>query len=393
MKQVPPEKIVNINIYSLDEIDSNFLIAWKKLQDSVPYSIVWTPQNGGHWIALRGSDIAKIYRDGRRYSSHCTLVPRDYADAYRIKPTNLDPPEHTPYRRIIANCITTEMIEKSKPVISELMNEVIDNVISNGQCEYISEISGRLPVLVFLHLANLPLSDIEGLPPYSPKLIHEDGSRTDMHVMNDYAEYLRPHCRARRNSPGHDLLSRVVCGKVENKLVSETEAVEMATTMMTGGLDTITSTLGLLMGFLAEYHQMRRRFVAEPALLERAIPELLRRFPTMTKARLVMEDHELDGMPISSGDMIVAPPLHGLDDRIWSDPLTVDLERPHRPNLTFGSGPHRCPGMRLAIAEISAALSVWLRRIPEFEFDAERPFLTSAGILGAVKQLGLKWNI
>jgi cytochrome P450 len=119
---------------------------------------------------------------------------------------------------------------------------------------------------------------------------------------------------------------------------------------------------------------------------------MLRRFPIMTKARVVQCDQEIEGVTLKAGDMVVLPPLHGLDEREFDDPMTVDFERVQSQHCAFGNGVHRCPGTHLAHTELEIALQEWLARIPEFEIDPLRPPRMRGGILGAVLQVGLRWD-
>jgi cytochrome P450 len=95
---------------------------------------------------------------------------------------------------------------------------------------------------------------------------------------------------------------------------------------------------------------------------------------------------------MKAGDMVILPPLHGLDEREFQDPLTVDFNRAAAPHSTFGNGVHRCPGAHLSQVEMEIVLREWLARIPEFEIDPERPPTMRSGILGAMLQVGLRWN-
>ena len=48
------------------------------------------------------------------------------------------------------------------------------------------------------------------------------------------------------------------------------------------------------------------------------------------------------------------------DERRFADPGRLDPARPRRPDLTFGSGPHRCPGAGLSLVVIEHALRTLL---------------------------------
>lgn len=97
---------------------------------------------------------------------------------------------------------------------------------------------------------------------------------------------------------------------------------------------------------------------------------------------------------MKAGDPIfVATALHGLDDQRWTDPLVIDLDRSAKGTdiQSFGSGPHRCPGAALARAEIVLFLEEWLKRIPDFSLDPEKPMVSASGSVTGVLSLQLRW--
>ncbi|MEQ1574226.1 MAG: cytochrome P450 [Vicinamibacterales bacterium] len=389
---VPPECVVDVDLYRMPGAEQDLHFPWKQLQDSSPRGLVWTPHNGGHWIVTRGRDIARIYADHENFSSHITIVPRQWGERFPLRPTTLDPPEHRPFRRRLNAALSPAVVRSAQPRIRKLAIEAIERIRMRGRCEFVSEFAEQLPLGVFLHLADLPVDGATGLPGYAEDPIRADGSTTDVPIMDRFAGYLRPHVIERQRHPGDDLISRLVAGAMDDRELTEDEAVEISTAVLTGGLDTIVSSLGLMMAFLARNPAHRRRLIAEPATIRPAVAEMLRRFPIMTKARLVTRDQDIEGVTVKAGEMIVLPPLHGLDDHEFDDPLTVDFDRPPAPNSTFGNGVHRCPGALLSQAELEITLDEWLARIPEFEIDPVRPPTMKGGVLGALLTLELRWE-
>ena len=144
--------------------------------------------------------------------------------------------------------------------------------------------------------------------------------------------------------------------------------------------------------YLARHPAQRRRLAADPGLVRPAVAEMLRRFPLMTKARLLREDVALGGVTLRAGDMVVLPPLDSLDDALLSDSVAVDFDRVPARHAAFGNGVHRCPGAALASLELEAALREWLLRIPEFTLDPAHPPRTRSGILNVMLGAGLCWD-
>jgi len=384
---VPGERVVDIDIYRMPGGEQDLHRAWKDVQDGWTFGLLWTPRNGGHWIVTRGREIARIYADHENFSSNITIVPREWGEKFPLRPTTLDPPAHRPFRRLINAALTRGVVRSAEPTIRTLAASAIERVRPRGRCEFVVEVAEPLPLGVFMHLANLPPESASVLPRYG-----EEPDATSVPVMDRFANFLRPFVAERQKEPGDDLLSHLVCGEVDGRPIDEEEAVEVSTAMLTGGLDTVVSSLAIMMAFLARNRAHRERLADEPAVTRPAVDELLRRFPIMTKARLVKHDQRIEGVRLNAGDMIVLPPLHGLDGREFDHPLTVDFDRSSAPNSTFGNGVHHCPGSLLARTELTLALQEWFRRIPEFEIDPRRPPRMRTGILGAMVELGLHWD-
>lgn len=389
---VPPECVVDVDIYRLPGVEHDLHSPWKQLQDSSRRSVLWTPHNGGHWIVIRGREIARIYADHENFSSNITIVPREWGEQFPLRPTTLDPPEHRPFRRLINAALSKRMVHSAEPKIRELAIGAIEGFRMHGRCEFISEFAEQLPIGVFMHLANLPIEDAITLPHYAEDPLCADGSLVGTPIMDRFADYLRAIVIERQKHPADDLISKLVAGTIDDRRLTEDEAVEVCTAMLTGGLDTVVSSLGFIMAFLARSPLHRRRLIADPSVIRPAVAELLRRFPIMTKARLVTRDQEVEGVTLKAGEMIVLPPLHGLDEREFDDPMSVDFDRPPAANSTFGNGVHRCPGSTLAQTELAIALHEWLARIPEFEIDPLQPPIMQGGVLGTMLKLNLQWN-
>jgi len=389
---VPRECVVDVDLYRMPGADRDLHLPWKELQDSSPRDLLWTPHNGGHWIVTRGRDVARIYADHENFSSNITIVPREWGERFPLRPTTVDPPEHRRFRQRINAALTPAVVRSLEPTIRRLVVDAIEGVRESGRCEFISECAIALPIGVFVHLANLPSDIGNALPRYAeePNGNEEAGAGTP--IMDRFAAFVRPWVLERRERPGDDLISTLLVDAGVDRPLTDDEAVDVGVALLTGGLDTVASSLGLMMAFLAGHPGHRQRLIDDPAMIRPAVTEMLRRFPIMTKGRIVKRDQVIDGVGVKAGDMIVLPPLHGLDDREFSNPLIVDFDRTPTPNSTFGNGVHRCPGAHLSQVEMETMLREWLARIPDFEIDPVRSPTMRSGILGTVLQLGLRWD-
>ena len=91
-----------------------------------------------------------------------------------------------------------------------------------------------------------------------------------------------------------------------------------------------------------------------------------------------IETHALSGIHLSidKGEYVaMSTTVAGRDDRAYSNPNVVDLDRRPR-HVAFGYGPHACLGLHLARREMRIALQEFLLAIPEFHLAADAPIQT-----------------
>jgi cytochrome P450 len=110
------------------------------------------------------------------------------------------------------------------------------------------------------------------------------------------------------------------------------------------------------------------RITGDPARLAAAVEELLR-YLSITDTgplRLALEDVEVGGTLIRSGDSVLIPTLPANRDAdAFPDPDRLDVTRaPSTRHVAFGYGAHQCLGQNLVRAELRIVLGTLVRRIP-----------------------------
>jgi len=388
---VPAELVRDVDFYDLIQADEDPQTAWRKVQLEMP-PIFWTPRNGGHWVATRAKDIATIQLDFERFSHRGFTIPKPmHPDPSLIF---MDPPAHTPRRKLIMPAFLPRAVNRLEEKVRTVARELVDDLTPRGKCEFIEEFAKVLPIVVFLDMVNLPLSDRDFLLPLAETVVRSPSFEDRVEANAKMAEYLSKYVDERTAAPGDDLISTVIQGQVDGAPLERNEVLATCMLLLFGGLDTVASMLGFFARFLAMNPGHRRRLIEEPAIISQAVEELIRRYAMVATARLITRDFAFEGVDLREGDLIqISNCLYGLDDAVNSDPMTVDFDReaPIR-HTAFGQGPHTCPGAVLARRELRIFLETWLSRIPEFELDPKfKPKITSGSVNG-VTELRLRWN-
>lgn len=388
-EHIPEDRVVDFDFMHPPGAEEDVHLAWKSLHDGP--DIVWSPYNGGHWIATRADDIEAIQKDHQRFSHARVNIPR--GEDARLVPLELDPPEHTAYRSLITPSFLPQAIASMEDDIRTLTIELIEGFKDRGECEFISEFAKLLPITIFLRLVDLPQEDRLQLLEMTEMAVR--GDLEERHRSQEMlAGYIGKWIEARTRNPGKDLISLIVNAKVDGEPISPERMFGMLIVVIFGGLDTVAAMMSFICRFLAEHPADRRRLVQEPELILTAVDELIRRHGVTNTARVVVEDTELKGVLLKRGDQIQVPnALFGMDERRFDNPMEIDFARKPVVHAAFGNGPHRCPGSFLARTEIKIFLQEWFKRIPEFEIKAgDRPRCAS-GMVNGVLYLPLQWKV
>jgi len=392
---VPAERVIDFDLYDFPVEGMEYQKSMRDIFEAKPFDLLWSPRNGGHWIAKTNATVAKVLADSDHFSSRRIMVGPADDTRPPLVPLQLDPPHHAPYRALLQAALSPKAVGKLGERARELSIELIEGFKHDGHCEFIGQFAQHLPIAIFMEIVGLPASD----RPYLTEVAEVAMRGADEAERNEAGAKLMAYGMAkvaeRRANPGDDLISTIVKAEIEGKPIEDFPLTGMILLLLLGGLDTVASTLGFYAQFLATHPEHRQSLVDNPELIPNANEELLRRFPIAILAREVKADCELGGASLKAGDMVMVPTqMDGLDDDKFADPLTVDFNRV-KPgaNSTFGGGVHRCVGSVLARTELRIFLEEWLKRIPDFSIKPGTNPKVSARSVATITSLELVWNV
>lgn len=388
---VPADLVRDVDMYNLIRGEEDAQEAWYNAVRDAP-DLFWTPRHGGYWIARRADLIEEIQEDWSRFSHRNFIIPKQELGHKSM--LGMDPPEHTPLRKIIMPALNKTALAQLEEHARVAARATLDKLYARGECEFIGEFATVLPIVVFLDMMGLPQEDREMLLPWVEKETRSADNEERQAAQAFMAQYIIGHIEDRKQNPKADLITHIVNAEVGNRKIDDSEIMGYCLLLLFGGLDTVASMIGFFARFLAQHPEERRRIANEPALMQTAIEELIRRHGLSNTAREVMHDIEFHGVKLAKGDMVQIPNLlHGLDEARHKCPLHVDFDRPTPiRHAAFGNGPHICPGGILARRELKVFLQEWLARIPDFAIKPGTTPKIVTGMVNAVQELHLVWE-
>jgi cytochrome P450 len=155
--------------------------------------------------------------------------------------------------------------------------------------------------------------------------------------------------------------------------------------LIVGGNDTTRNSMTGGLIAMSQNPEQWAKLRANRALLDSAIPEIIRwQTPLAHMRRTALSDIELGGKQIKKGDKIAMWYLSGnRDGDAIPDAHKFIIDRPRpRQHLSFGFGIHRCVGNRLAEMQLKILWEEILNRFETIEVLGEPTRVPSAFVRG-----------
>jgi cytochrome P450/hemoglobin-like flavoprotein len=355
---------------------------FRRLRERCP---VGAPGPGQPVCVSRYEDVVFALRHPEIFSA---VMPVGLVGNKRpLIPLHVDPPEQTKYRKFLDPLFSKKRVLLMEKSVREIASELIDAFALDGGCEFNSAFAIPYPSTVFLRLMGLPEDDLEyflglkdgiirpgGADPAEAAAIREETGGKIYAYFEGFLDELE-------ESPRDDLLSLFLSAEVGGERMSREEILDICFLFLLGGLDTVTSTLGCMVSYLAQHPDRRQMLVDEPSLISSAVEEMLRwETPVVQVMRTLTQDTRIGGVELKKGTPVaLVLGSADTDEAQFADADEVDFERTPNKHLAFGGGPHRCLGSHLARMELRVALEELHRRVPEYAIEkGETPVYSAA---------------
>lgn len=383
--------------------------SFKILRDERPISwhpplegALMPPEQDGIWAITRHEDICRVSKNYETFSSAYGVqqeeVPAEILEAAESF-LGMDPPRHTRLRRLVSAAFTPKRVAKIEEQIRHQAKQIVDDLLDAGDCDFVSQVSKRLPMWTIYEMMGLPENQREvaahgadGMVSWAdedvaagrePGQVLNESLVTLLNIGMDLAEH-------RRAKPADDLMANLVQAEVDGEKLTDEEIGAFFVLLSVAGNDTTRNTISLTTKTLYSDYPDQRALLLEDfdGRIKTAIEEFVRwATPVMSFRRTVLRDVELRDQHISAGEWVVTFFSSGnRDERAFTDPHTFDITRNPNPHVAFGGGgPHFCMGNMLAKAQLRAIFDQLLHRVPTLQVG--EPTYLTGNFVRAVKSM------
>lgn len=323
----------------------------------------------GFPVPLTGDDVSELIARHRDELPMSDQLP------------TLDPPVHTQHRALLMRLITPKRLKENEAFMWRLADDRLDAFLDGGGGEFIGEYASPFAMLVVADLLGVPTADRADFTLALLGGAHTGsiGSTGDEALAMNPLEFLYDrfgtYITERRAEPRDDVLGGLATASFPDGSTPEVlDVVRIAANLFAAGQETTVRLLSTAVMWIAEDPELQATLRADRDRIPGFVEETLRmESPIKGDFRMAKVPVTIGGVDIAAGTTVML--VNGAanrDPRQFPDPNRFDPVRDNaRQHVSFGRGPHTCPGAPLARAEARITLERLLDRTSDIRISTE----------------------
>src|SRR5690606_31317157 len=130
---------------------------YQKLREEDPVHQITMPNGQTGWVISRYEDGVRLLKDPRLLKNPFSLFtpqqlqmffPLHKKSFFYRHVLNLDPPDHTRLRSLVQRPFAPSLVERLRPRIQQIADELIDSLLEKEQFDLIESYAFPLPIFV-----------------------------------------------------------------------------------------------------------------------------------------------------------------------------------------------------------------------------------------------------
>lgn len=330
------------------EVLADQRLAYDRMRETCPVA----QDADGHWTLFRHADIRQAVLDHRIFSnqvSHHVSVPN-----------GMDPPEHTPFRRLIEPYFNAQRVAWFKPVCRAIADELAQALQGRRTVELMADFALPFALRAQCAFMGWPQTLQEPLGQWAEQnqqaTLQQDRAAL-ARLAVEFADIVAGQLAARR-LPGvaadADITAELMHEQVDGRQLSDAEIASILRNWTVGEVGTLASAIGIIACFLAGQPQLQQQLREQPDTLYYANDEIQRMYnPLLENRRRTTCPVVMGGRQIPAGARVYLNWVAAnRDPAVFPDPECFLWQRNPQDNLLYGAGIHVCPGAPMARMEL-----------------------------------------
>jgi cytochrome P450 len=349
---------------------------YDELRHTKPVCRAKMPYGDEAWFTTKHADFKFTMSDPRfsRALAHQSDEPRVFPVMPDLNIMRMEGAEHLRLRKVVARGFTERRVMQLRPKIQAIVDELLDAMEEAGPpANLVTAFGTPLPATVIALILGVPVEDRPLFTEWSKAMI----ATTSMPVeqIQDYLakqyQYVSDMVDERVKRPREDMVSDLTAAYLADDSITKDELVGLCVFLLATGHGSTANQISYGTYVLMKYPEEMAKLAADPTLAKTAADELLRYAVNDEAAifsRYATEDVEVNGQLVRAGEAVLpCRTAANYDPEVFDNPEQLNIARTPNPHVTFGAGPHYCPGAGLSRAQIRIAFESLFRRFPNLQ--------------------------
>src|SRR5271165_4718157 len=206
----------------------------------------------GMALSFARADTEYVLRHHELFSSR---VEMNLGNVRPLIPLNVDPPNHSKYRKLLDPLFAPKRMEAQEVDITRRVNGFVDAFIDRGECNFTEELAEVFPASVFLGLLGLPEDELRMFLRLRDGVLHPEKIDPDAlldpekrQAVNDATgeeiyDYFTGLIAKRQKDPSNDIITRFLAAEIDGERLTHEDILDICYLFLIAGLDTVSDSL------------------------------------------------------------------------------------------------------------------------------------------------------
>jgi cytochrome P450 len=289
----------------------------------------------------------------------------------------VDGADHRRLRTLVAQALTPRRVERMRERIGKFTESLLDRLPADTDADGVVDLKASfaypLPMYVVADLMGIDEERLPRLKELFEKFFSTQTPPEEvLATLTELAGIMADTVAAKRADPGDDLTSALIQASENGDHLTDQEIVSTLQLMVAAGHETTISLIVNAVVNLSRHPDQRALVLSGAADWSAVIEETLRHSTPTSHVliRFATEDVQVGNKVLPAGDaLIVSYAAIGRDEKAHGPTAgAFDITRTSQNrHISFGHGPHVCPGAALSRLEAGVALPALYARFPDLD--------------------------